>query len=121
MRIVLPLPHKSLSPNARVHWAAKARVVKQTRFDACLCVSLWMKTWGWKDAPRWKAATVRCRFYFRTKARRDSDNCAASCKAIWDGFTDAGVWVDDCGVTHLPPELHVDKANPRLEIEVTES
>jgi Holliday junction resolvase RusA-like endonuclease len=69
----------------------------------------------------WKRATVKCRFFFRTKARRDGDNIAASCKAYWDGFTDAGLWVDDCGVTHLPPEILHDAKNPRVEIEVTET
>ncbi len=69
----------------------------------------------------WTNATARCTFYFKDKRRRDRSNLAASVKAYEDGITDARLWVDDCGVTWLPVVIAFDKADPRLEIEVTET
>jgi Holliday junction resolvase RusA-like endonuclease len=117
--IVLPLPNKNLSPNARCHWRVKAEKTAQLRYWAGLAAQAAMREPGApKGSMPWAEATAKVTFYFRTKARRDKDNCAASCKPIWDGFTDAGIWADDSGVTHLPPVLGYDKLKPRVEIEV---
>jgi Holliday junction resolvase RusA-like endonuclease len=70
------------------------------------------------DPPRWGEVKAKLRFYFRTKARHDRSNAQASTKAYEDGLTDAGVWLDDSGVTWLPVELLHDPKNPRLEIEI---
>jgi crossover junction endodeoxyribonuclease RusA len=116
--IVLPLPHRLLSPNARPHWRAKAAQTSKHRRWAQLAVIALL---GPKVMPLWKSATARCTFYFKDKRRRDRSNLAASVKAYEDGITDAGLWVDDCGVTWLPVVIAFDKADPRLEIEVTET
>ena len=122
MTIELPLPHKNLSPNARCHWAVKAKETQKHRRWAHLAAMNEMRKPGADIASMpWRKATAKARFYFRTKARRDEDNCASSLKPVWDGFADAGIWLDDCGVTHLPVEIHHDPHNPRLEIDVSEN
>lgn len=47
---------------------------------------------------------------------RDEDNAQAMCKAYCDGAQDAGLVANDRHLRHLPAELRVDKADPRLEI-----
>lgn len=115
IEIVLPLPDKRLSPNARCHWAEKARITKNTRRDSY---------WATFNAiagtpPKWKTATAQATFYFRDNRRRDKDNFAASLKSHADGMKDAGLILDDCGLTWLPPIFAVDKENPRLVLRVT--
>jgi crossover junction endodeoxyribonuclease RusA len=115
LTIELPLPPKELSPNARVHWARKADRVK------------WYRGRAWAEALAaqgrnvrgWKRATVQLTFYRKTRGRIDTDNALASCKALFDGLTDAGVIEDDCGLTHLPVKIDKDKDNPRVVVELT--
>jgi len=121
MTITLPLPHEHLSPNARCHWRVKAQATAKMRYWANMAAVAAMRDETNKQivaSMPFAEATVKATFYFRTKARRDKDNCAASCKAVWDGFTDAGVWADDSGVVHLPVVIDYDKNDPRLVIEV---
>jgi Holliday junction resolvase RusA-like endonuclease len=120
--IILPIPHKHLSPNAsrNLHWATKRNAVEKARGDAKIAATDMLNRLGYPLPPRWKRATCKMRFFFRTRARHDPDNTIGLTKAYRDGFTDAGVWEDDQFVTILPPELGHDKANPRVEIEVNE-
>lgn len=67
---------------------------------------------------RLESATVQATFYHKDKRRRDGDNLLAMLKPVWDGMVDAGVFVDDSGLTHLPVVKLVDKDNPRVEITV---
>ena len=117
MVITLPLPHKLLSPNARPHHMALARVKKNHRIDAMMTALGEMS----QPAPKWEKATALCRFYFKDKRKRDKDNALASLKSYFDGLADAGVVVNDCGITHAPSEFHVDAENPRVEIQIEES
>jgi len=113
--IVLPLPDKCLSPNARVHWAKKARVVKAYRDCAA-----WEVIKATRPAnPLWSKAKYTARFYFPDARRRDADNAMASIKSALDGVADAGLVVNDSGLWPESPEIHVDKENPRLEITFT--
>lgn len=116
--ITLPLPHADLSPNARVHRMRLARRKKKARFDGGIAAVAAINEAGWRAAPRWVAVTVECHWFFRERRRRDSDNLTASLKAAMDGLTDAGVWLDDSGVTPLPPVIAYDAADPRVEIVV---
>jgi crossover junction endodeoxyribonuclease RusA len=111
--ITLPLPPRELSPNARAHWATKARATKRYRQAACVEAVLA----GVPEAP-WTAATVLLRFFFRTRARRDRDNLLASMKAAFDGLADAGVVRDDSGLTYMPVEVvtGVPAADQRVEL-----
>jgi crossover junction endodeoxyribonuclease RusA len=118
--IVLPLPHKNLSPNARCHWRPKAERVKRYRKDAAIAVQIWMSENERREKTFWRAATIQFRFLFRDKRRRDRDNFTAAMKSALDGFTDAGVWVDDSNVTTLPTIMDVDKNDPRVECYINE-
>lgn len=120
MTITLPLPHKSLSPNARVNWRTRANESKKLRGWAKYAALAAINELHGLGIP-WKSATVKCSFFFANMNRRDKDNFAAMCKPIWDGFTDAGLWVDDNQLTHLPAEFGIDKADPRLEVEIREA
>lgn len=93
----LPVPDRRLSPNARVHWRSRASLVKAYRLQACgsACAS----PMGWHEV------TARLTFVFPDRRRRDHDNLNASMKAAWDGFTDAGLLLDDDRITHLPSEI----------------
>jgi len=108
--IILGLPDRRLSPNARVCWQAKSRAVKAYRSEAFFI--------GQRFPTRWKAAEAESTFFFRDKRRRDRDNLLASLKAAFDGIAAAGVVEDDADLTHLPVRVEVDKANPRVEIKI---
>ena len=60
-------------------------------------------------------------FYHKTNRRRDGANYNAMLKGAFDGIVDAGIAVDDDHKhwTTLPPEFHIDKEFPRVEITVT--
>ena len=113
--IVLPLPDKCLSPNARVHWAKKAKVVKAYRERAKWFCSLEV----YRLKKPWQKAKYTARFYFPDNRRRDADNAIASIKSALDGVADAGLVVNDSGLWPERPEFHIDKENPRLEITFT--
>ena len=110
--IVLPLPPRELSPNARPHWAAKARAIKRYRQTAWLCAL------AVRPSQPVQVARVTSRFFFRTLRRRDRDNLLASLKPAFDGIADARVVANDAGMIHMPVEQYVDRADPRVEIAV---
>ena len=113
----IPIPHRDLSPNVRAHWRAKARAARRLREEVCTATLVATNF----SRPQWKAATVLVRAYFATKRARDKDNVLSSLKAAFDGLKDAGLILDDVGLTHLPMELGVDPENPRVELVVTRS
>ena len=89
MRIELPWPHKSLSPNARIHWAPKAKLTASYRSEC-----------GWRaraqgvypvDADRVQMRIVFCPPDLR---QRDKQNMISAVKALVDGLQDA-LGVDD--------------------------
>lgn len=123
MMIVLPLPHKHLSPNSRCHWRSKAQATAKMRYWSNMAAVAAMREDENKNAAAsmpWSEVTARATFYRRTRGRIDKDNALSSLKSAFDGFTDAGVWADDSGVTHLPVVIAYDTADPRVEIEVLE-
>ena len=113
--VVLSLPPAGLSPNSRLHWAAKARLTRAYRE---LAHAATRAAGGWKR--HWPRAIATARFFFRTPRRRDEDNARASLKAAFDGMVDAGLLVGDTAahLTHGRPVMAVDPGNPRVEIEV---
>tara|TARA_R110000868_G_scaffold397497_1_gene670217 strand:+ start:67 stop:444 length:378 start_codon:yes stop_codon:yes gene_type:complete len=114
--IELPLPHKNLSPNSRCHWAAKARSVAKARSDARI-----MATQAKLPSCPWAKATIRFEFTFRTNAKHDDDNLAASCKSYRDGIADAGIVADDNDLMTLPVVVLPKNAkHPGLRITITE-
>lgn len=114
--VTLPLPPKELSPNARVHWARKARAAKEYRLMAEIYTR---GVIGHKDPPRWERATVQATFYLRRRRNLDGDNALAWMKAGIDGLADAGVVANDSGFTHLPVRVEIDRDRPRVELLVS--
>lgn len=79
--ITLPWPPKELSPNARPHWAVKARAFKAYRLDC------WATLTGHRKALRGSRA-FRFTFHPPSKRRIDLDNCFAQIKACIDTLSD---------------------------------
>lgn len=86
LTVTLPWPDKDLSPNARIHWRRKSRLVKMARQAA----------WGAVLEARRQANAIRGERLHLTwvfcppdRRRRDADNIIASLKAANDGIADA--------------------------------
>ncbi|MGN6810270.1 MAG: hypothetical protein ACTHMP_05305, partial [Thermomicrobiales bacterium] len=94
LTLVLPLPTRLLSPNGRGHWTAIREAKEAARWRAKLAartVLMFLE----QSTPYFPAG-VRVRVTATAWPRQrnhepDDDNLKASCKAYWDGFTDAGV------------------------------
>lgn len=120
----LPLPDRALSPNARGHWAKKARAVKKAREVGYIATSYTMSDANGgrlryrKNGFKWEAAETEAVFYVKDSRRRDADNAAASLKPYWDGMVDAGLLSDDRGLRHLPIKFVVDKKSQRVEVTI---
>lgn len=117
VRVVLPLPPRVLSPNARSpgNWRKRAKAAKQYRSDAYM-----MTIAAGGQGLRWSKAIAQATFFWPTKQRRDVRNAEASLKAAYDGIVDAGLIVDDNYevLTHYPTTFFVDEKRPRVEIMV---
>lgn len=85
----LPWPDKTLSPNARPHWAALAKAKKKAKNDAYY-LSL-QSGLGKIDAER---VAVTLTFYPPSRRAYDADNLSAQHKAALDGLSMA-IGVDD--------------------------
>lgn len=110
--IRLPWPPRAVHPNARSHWAPKARVTRRMRQDAA-----WMaRAAGVRVANG--PLTVRLRFCPPDARRRDLDGMIASCKAYLDGIADA-LGVDDSRFA-LAAMVCAPVSAGAVEIEVTE-
>ena len=81
--VTLPWPHPSLSPNARVHFMALARVKKAARHDAA-----WAAKSANLTAPDSARVKVVLTFHPKDKRPRDRDNLLAMSKAALDGIAD---------------------------------
>ncbi len=89
MIVSLPWPHKSLSPNARVHWAVKARLAKNARqFTG------WDAVAAGFEPTNAKALNVTITFTPPDNRPRDTDNMVGSVKPHLDGIADV-LGVDD--------------------------
>ena len=118
IRLTLPLPDKILSPNARSHWAVKARAKRSARESARLRTLKALREAG-RQPPKWRRAAVELVFYWPTRHTRDRDNALASMKAALDGIADAGVVEDDAGFVPWPADMRHDRDRPRVEITIT--
>ena len=117
MTIILPLPDRKLSPNARVHWRALHAAKRDARDTARMLATLRLNG---SDPPMWDRARAKVTWYFPTARGRDPDNAMASLKAYWDGLEDAGIVANDCGIWPDRPEFMIDRDKPRIEIEIRE-
>lgn len=117
--IILPLPDRGLSPNARSRtYHKKARLTKVARRVAW-ALSLQAISQTGEAMPWWKKARTTITAYFPTKTFADSDNLLASLKPSFDGICDAGVLIDDKELSHNPVTMMKDAKNPRVEILIT--
>lgn len=111
MTIILPIPDKRLSPNARGHWSGLSAAKKQARGLAYLTTKAVLAGNPSPAVSRYKLA-----FFFKVNRRRDDDNWSACFKAYRDGIADA-LGIDDHGLTQAAsPEMRIDAQHPRLEI-----
>jgi crossover junction endodeoxyribonuclease RusA len=92
MLISLPWPDRRLSPNARLHWRAKAPVTKKARTDAMLatyaalgCGLREVRANLSGDGP----ISLKVTFYPPDRRHRDDDGMVGSFKAARDGIADA--------------------------------
>ena len=107
MQVSLPWPPKELKPNARVHWAEKARAAKRHKQD-CMIIC---QGAGLRALP-WKAMAVGITFHPPSARRADIDNMLAAMKAGLDGLA-AATGVDDSTWTIL-----IERGEPRKGGEV---
>jgi hypothetical protein len=118
MTIALPLPSRVLSPNARPHWARKAKAVAKARELARLECMVWRVSGQSGD---YDSATIRATFYWASRRRRDQANAVAMLKPYIDGIVDAGVITDDDS-EHLTGPICMpfgyDAARPRVVLEI---
>jgi crossover junction endodeoxyribonuclease RusA len=87
MRIEFPWPDHALHPNARPHWAQKAKAVKAQR-------NHWFALARWhgceaQTQPAGYPRSLTITFCPRTRHEQDVDGCLASIKAGLDGLADA--------------------------------
>ena len=87
--IPLPWPPRSLHPNARVHWAIKARAAAKSRSEA-----YYLAQAAGARALACAGLDVRLTFCPPDRRVRDLDGVLSSCKAGCDGIADA-TGVDD--------------------------
>ena len=90
--IDLPWPSRDLHPNARVHWAKKARATKKARSDAAICTRAAGIRRNDPDIPQ--ALKVTVIFYPPNNHKHDIDGCLSALKPSLDGVADV-IGVDD--------------------------
>lgn len=113
--IALPWPHKDLSPNARVHWAEKARVTRKARLDAFYAA----RESGARDMAA-DAFTITTTFHPPTRHAYDQDNLIARCKPLFDGIADA-LGVDDRHFKYQPVTIAEPVKGGRVVVEIEAS
>lgn len=117
--ITVAWPPPALSPNARCHWAVRARAARDYRFAARLVALDAMNRRELAQSPPWRRALLRLVAYTPTRRRFDWDNLLASLKPAIDGLRDAGLIVEDTteGLTILQPRRELRRGG-RREIEM---
>ena len=85
--ISLPWPPAKLSPNARTHWASKAKAFRQYKFQCAMLLSMHRDSIKGRDA-------YNLRFCPPDARRRDLDNMLSSFKAGIDALAEVS-GIDD--------------------------
>jgi crossover junction endodeoxyribonuclease RusA len=113
MIVDLPWPPRDLHPNARVHWARKAKATKAARE-----VAQWMSCgYGPIDADR---LDVTITFFPPDNRRRDIDGMLSASKALIDGIAESLEVDDSRWSIALKRGEPVTGGTVRFEIEVPE-
>ena len=89
--VALPWPDRALHPNARAHWAKRAKLAKDQRGLAMLLAA----AAGWHRV-EWPEGRLHVWIdaYPQDRRRRDADGLLSSLKSALDGIADA-MGVDD--------------------------
>lgn len=87
--ITVPWPDKILSPNARPHWAVKAKAVKLARRDGYFCALMPHVRSHIAVIKGWENITCEVQFFPPDARSRDRDGLMARLKATFDGIADA--------------------------------
>lgn len=109
----------SINEFTNIPMRAMQNNIKQNWKDFIIWVSKRYSINGWNL----EKAYVKYSWIFPDNRRRDLDNVAMHIKFIGDGFTQAGVWKDDCfGVLDMDidSEWHYEKGKPQIIIEIKE-
>lgn len=89
--LILPWPHKDLSPNGRVHWSAKAKAGKRARAQGyIIALEGGCKLW---ELPKGRLH-LHVTFHPPTRLLPDDDNMLSRFKPYRDGIADA-LGIDD--------------------------
>ena len=127
LTVQVPVPPKTLHPNGRAPWIAKAKDLKKFRQQAGdTAAGQVLQRYGGR--PQFERAVIR--LSYRLPAPRgggikphDPDNLIAWAKGAIDALQDAGILADDRHVIYLPPSQSWTARDgttdlPRLEIGV---
>lgn len=100
IELALPWLHKELSPNARVHWGKRAKLIKHARTYAGVAVLVCEPKDVVEALKQASKFDVYISFYPPDKRKRDMDNMVsnATMKAYLDGIAGA-LGVDDSTFT----------------------
>ena len=92
--VTLPFPGTTLSPNARVHWAALAKAKKKSRSTAFVLATNQLGKEGVHRLCAQETINIQLTFHPVARYRYDQDNLLARMKSALDGIADA-IGVDD--------------------------
>ena len=116
MTLSIPLVPPSLNGYARMHWAARTRLLDEWR------ETIWA-LWREAGSPRYERVDVRVIIYFARARRRDQDNYTATAyKLILDSLKNH--LVPDDTPDHVamhPVTWQTDSQRPRTEVVITPS
>lgn len=115
--VVVPWPHRYLSPNSRINWQAKAQISRRARLTAKLLAKERFGC-GNQAAPIDDYIEVQLIAHPRDKRKRDEDNIIASMKATLDGIADA-LCVNDASFHFKELEFAETKRPPDIEVWLT--
>ena len=96
--LILPWPSRDLHPNARVHWAKRAKAAKAAKAGAHMLAL--EAGWHRMQLPDGRLH-LWIDFYPPDRRRRDDDGLLASMKAARDGIADA-LGIDDARFVSHP-------------------
>lgn len=88
MKLVLPLPPSSLSPNKRNHWAVTSKAKKLEREQAHALTLQWLHSGMAFKKPE-LGDHLKITYHLPGNRKRDADNLLAASKAALDGMADA--------------------------------
>ena len=114
-QVTVPAPARWINSNQRLHRMQTAKLTAAWREAARAAVPA---AWGAWDVPVRVVAEV-----WKARAGRyDPGNLYPTAKACVDGFTDAGLWVDDDHAHLVGPDMrHGGKGEPCLVFTITEA